>query len=72
MGNFVKLIGMKFDALEGLKITLDYNRKTFMACGELADRLNDGDTFFICIPCTYNYPVRADTESSDNIFKSCL
>lgn len=52
-GDYVKVIGVKFDVLEGLKVVTDYNRKNFMEAGEVADKENDGDTIFICVPCTY-------------------
>lgn len=51
---YVKVIGIKFDALEGLKVVTDHNRKNFVEAGVVADKESDGDTIFICIPCTYN------------------
>lgn len=52
---YVKVIGLKFDALEGLQVVSDNNRKTFQEAGVVADQKNDGDTIFVCIPCTYNF-----------------
>lgn len=51
---YVKIIGIKFDALEGLQVVTDHNRQNFMEAGEVADKESDGDTIFICIPCTYS------------------
>lgn len=52
-GCYVKVVGVKFDALYGLQIVNDANRKNFEEAGVIADQENDGDTIFICIPCTY-------------------
>ena len=52
---YVKVIGLKFDVLEGLQVVSDNNRKTFQEAGVVADKKNDGDTIFICIPCTYKF-----------------
>lgn len=52
-GDYVKVIGVKFDVLNGLRVVADYNEKTFKNAGYVADKENDGDTIFICVPCTY-------------------
>lgn len=54
MGNFVKVMGIKFDALEGLRVVEESNQKNYEEAGKFADCFADGDTIFICIPCTYN------------------
>lgn len=56
MGKFVKIMGVKFDVLEGLQVISDNNSKTFQAAGKIADQKNDGNTIFVCIPCTYELP----------------
>lgn len=53
MGKFVKVIGVKFDAFNGLRIVADYNRKDLVDAGFVANQIDDGDTIFVCIPCTY-------------------
>lgn len=50
---YVKVIGVKFDVLEGLQVVADHNRKNFTEAGEIADKESDGNTIFVCIPCTY-------------------
>lgn len=57
-GDYVKVIGIKFDVLNGLRVVADYNEKTFKDAGFVADKENDGDTIFICVPCTYKCWVR--------------
>ena len=58
MGNFVKVIGIKFDALEGLRVIEESNQKNYEDAGKFAEGCaegcNDGDMIFICIPCTYS------------------
>ena len=53
MGNFVKVIGIKFDALEGLRVIEESNQKNYEDAGKFAEGCNDGDMIFICFPCTY-------------------
>lgn len=53
-GEFVKVIGIKFDALDGLQIITDFNQENFKEAGKIADEKCDGDTIFIGIPCTYS------------------
>lgn len=54
-GNFVKLIGLKFDVLEGIEIISDSNVSDFKEAGERAEKHNDDHTIFIGIPCEYTY-----------------
>ncbi len=51
--SYVKLIGLKFDALEGLSVKYDSNQKNHKDAGMYAQEHSDGDTIFIGIPCTY-------------------
>ena len=53
-GEFVKVIGIKFDALDGLQIITDFNQKNFKEAGKVVDEKCDGDNIFIGIPCTYS------------------
>ena len=53
-GEFVKVIGIKFDALDGLQIVTDFNQENFTEAGKIADEKRDRDTIFIGIPCTYS------------------
>lgn len=52
-GKFVKVIGVKFDALEGLQVVEESNVKNYDEAGKFADRHSDGYTIFISVPCTY-------------------
>lgn len=54
MGNFVKVMGIKFDALEGLRVVEESNQKNYEDAGKFAEGCADRDMIFICIPCTYN------------------
>ena len=54
MGSFVKVIGIKFDVLEGLRVIEESNQKNYEDAGKFAEGCNDGDMIFICIPCTYS------------------
>lgn len=54
-GNFVKIIGLKFDVIEGLEIVVDKNAKNYEEAGAYADSCNDDNTIFIAIPCSYTY-----------------
>lgn len=54
-GEFVKVVGIKFDALDGLQIVTDFNQKNFTEAGKIADEKRDRDTIFIGIPCTYKF-----------------
>ena len=54
-GKFVKIIGLKFDALEGLEIVEESNVKNHIDAGRFAEDHSDGNTIFIGIPCTYVY-----------------
>ena len=50
--NYIKIIGVKFDALEGLRVVVDHNRKNFIEAAEVAEGCNDKDMIFISIPCS--------------------
>ena len=49
---FVKIIGLKFDVLEGLTITTDANRSNIIEAAEFAQKRDNNDTIWIVVPCT--------------------
>lgn len=53
-GTYIKVVGVKFDAIEGLQVIADGNRKTFAEAGIFADKHADRNTIFIGVPCTYD------------------
>lgn len=52
MSNFVKIIGLKFDALEGLTVTTDANRGNIIEAAEFAQKRDDNNTIWIVVPCS--------------------
>lgn len=52
---YIKIIGLKFDALEGLQIVVDSNVYNYKEAGEYAEKYNDGHTIFVGIPCECTY-----------------
>lgn len=52
-GNFVKVVGLKIDALEGATIVDEFNAKNFNEAGGKLDTRTDTDAIYIGIPCTY-------------------
>lgn len=53
-GKYIKIIGLKFDALEGIQITTDSNVKNHEEAGVFAEKHGDDNMIFIGIPCTYS------------------
>ena len=53
-GYYVKVIGLKFDALEGLQIIKERNVKNHKEAGSFADDCLEDNAIFIGIPCTYS------------------
>ena len=49
---FVKIVGLKFDALEGLTITTDVNRGNIIEAAEFAQKHDDNNTIWIVVPCS--------------------
>lgn len=49
---FVKIIGLKFDALEGLTVTTDANRGNIIEAAEFAQKNYDNNTIWIVVPCS--------------------
>ncbi len=49
---FVKIIGLKFDVLEGLTVTTDANRGNIMEAAEFAQKRDDNNTIWIVVPCS--------------------
>ena len=50
--NYVKTIGFKFDALEGLSIIKDANRKNIVETADFANKHDDNNTFWLVVPCS--------------------
>lgn len=48
---FVKVIGLKFDALEGLNVVTDANRGNIIDAAEFAQKRDDNNTIWIIVPC---------------------
>ena len=48
---FVKIMGLKFDALEGLTVTTDANRGNIIDAAEFAQKRDDSNTIWIVVPC---------------------
>jgi hypothetical protein len=48
---FVKIIGLKFDVLEGLSVVTDANRGNIIEAAEFAQKCDDNNTIWIVIPC---------------------
>ena len=49
---FVKIMGLKFDALEGLIVTTDANRGNIIEAAEFAQKHDDNNTIWIVVPCS--------------------
>lgn len=56
MNDYVKIIGLKFDALEGLTIVQDANRKDLLEAGEYAQERDDKETLWLIVPCKITMP----------------
>lgn len=50
--SFVKIIGLKFDVLEGLTVTTDVNRGNIIEAAEFAQKCDDNNTIWIVVPCS--------------------
>ena len=50
--SFVKIIGLKFDALEGLSVTADANRSNIIEAAEFAQKRDDNNTIWVVVPCS--------------------
>lgn len=50
--NYVKIIGLKFDALEGLTVTTDANRGNIIEAAEFAQNHDDHNTLWLVVPCS--------------------
>lgn len=49
---FVKIMGLKFDVLEGLIVTTDANRGNIVEAAEFAQKRDDNNTIWIVLPCS--------------------
>lgn len=52
---YVKIIGLKFDALEGIQIVVQSNVSNHKEAGEFAENHKDDGVIFIGIPCECTY-----------------
>lgn len=50
---YVKVIGIKFDVLNGLEVIHDFNQKNFSEAGKMVDANADPDVIYIGVPCSY-------------------
>lgn len=50
--NYVKIIGLKFDALEGIDIVQDANRQNIVEAANFAEKHDDHNTLWVVIPCS--------------------
>lgn len=48
---FVKIMGLKFDVLEGLTVTTDANRGNIIEAAKFAQKRDDNNTIWIVVPC---------------------
>lgn len=55
MADYVKIIGLKFDVLEGLSIVQDANRKDITEAAKFAQERDDKQTLWLVVPCTVDY-----------------
>lgn len=53
-GDFVKVIGIKFDVLNGLEVIHDFNQKNFSEAGKIVDAKSDPDIIYIGVPCSWS------------------
>ena len=51
MKDYVKIIGLKFDALERLNVLQEANRKDLITAAEFAQEHDDKETFWLMVPC---------------------
>lgn len=49
---FVKIVGLKFDVLDGLIVTTDTNRGNIIEAAEFAQKHDDNNTIWIVVPCS--------------------
>lgn len=51
--NYVKVIGLKFDAIEGIDVVQDANRQNITDAAKFAERHDDHNTLWLVVPCSY-------------------
>lgn len=52
---YVKIVGIKFDALEGVEVVADANRGNFREAGQYAEEHHTSNVIWIGIPCQCTY-----------------
>ena len=55
--NYVKIIGIRFDCLEGLQVIDDANVKNHQEAGIYADKHYDENKIFISVPCSLSMKI---------------
>lgn len=51
--DYVKILGLKFDAIEGLDVVQDANRQNIIDAAEFAKKHDDHNTLWVVVPCSY-------------------
>ena len=49
---YIKIVGLRFDPLEGLTVVADANRLTMIEAAEFAEKQEDKDIIWLIVPCT--------------------
>lgn len=49
--NYVKIMGLKFDALEGINIVQEANRRNIVEAANFAEKHDDHNTLWLVVPC---------------------
>ena len=49
--DYVKIMGLKFDPIEGLLVTQDANRENLVSAAEYAQERDDKNTIWVVVPC---------------------
>ncbi|BDF05054.1 hypothetical protein [[Clostridium] hylemonae] len=53
--DYVKVLGVTFDALEGLTVVAESNVKDLEDAGRYAAEHDDGAAIWICVPCRCDF-----------------
>lgn len=49
--DYVKIMGLKFDPIEGLEVVQDANRQDLVSAAEFAQERDDKNTIWVVVPC---------------------
>lgn len=50
--NYVKIMGLKFDALDGIDIVQEANRRNIVEAANFAEKYDDHNTLWLVVPCS--------------------